>query len=83
LKNNSLIVQRDSTICELSFGSAILAIKINRKSIVVVLEEFIYVYDIGNMHLLETIDTCPNPNGNNNYNNNEKKKKKKKKKKKN
>jgi autophagy-related protein 18 len=54
--------KRDSTICELSFGSAILAIKINRKSIVVVLEEFIYVYDIGNMHLLETIDTCPNPN---------------------
>jgi len=54
--------KRNSTICELSFGSAILAIKLNRKSIVVVLEEFIYVYDIGNMHLLETIDTCPNPN---------------------
>ncbi|ORX49255.1 hypothetical protein BCR36DRAFT_450631 [Piromyces finnis] len=54
--------KRNSTICELSFGSAILAIKINRKNIVVVLEEFIYVYDIGNMHLLETIDTCPNPN---------------------
>jgi len=54
--------KRNSTICELSFASAILAIKINRKSIVVVLEEFIYVYDIGNMHLLETIDTCPNPN---------------------
>ena len=29
-----------------------------------------YVYDIGNMHLLVTIDTCPNPNGNgNNYKN--------------
>jgi len=54
--------KRNSTICELSFASAILAIKINRKSIVVVLEEFIYIYDIGNMHLLETIDTCPNPN---------------------
>jgi len=54
--------KRNSTICELSFASAILAIKINRKSIVVVLEEFMYVYDIGNMHLLVTIDTCPNPN---------------------
>jgi len=54
--------KRNSTICELSFASAILAIKINRKNIVVVLEEFIYIYDIGNMHLLETIDTCPNPN---------------------
>jgi len=54
--------KRNSTICELSFASSILAIKINRKSIVVVLEEFIYIYDIGNMHLLETIDTCPNPN---------------------
>jgi len=54
--------KRNLIICELSFASAILAIKINRKSIVVVLEEFIYVYDIGNMHLLVTIDTCPNPN---------------------
>ncbi|ORX83493.1 WD40 repeat-like protein [Anaeromyces robustus] len=54
--------KRNSTICELSFGSAILAIKINRKTIVVVLEEFIYIYDIGNINLLETIDTCPNPN---------------------
>lgn len=54
--------KRNSTICELSFASSILAIKINRKNIVVVLEEFIYVYDIGNMRLIETIDTCPNPN---------------------
>ncbi|ORY56214.1 WD40 repeat-like protein [Neocallimastix californiae] len=54
--------KRNSTICELSFASSVLAIKINRKNIVVVLEEFIYIYDIGNMHLLETIDTCPNPN---------------------
>jgi hypothetical protein len=56
--------QRQSTICELTFVTAILAVKLNRKRLVVVLEEHIYIYDIGNMKLLNTIDTSPNPNGN-------------------
>nr|KAJ3420658.1 autophagy protein [Polyrhizophydium stewartii] len=36
--------------------------KLNRKRLVVVLEEHIYIYDIGNMKLMFTIDTSPNPN---------------------
>jgi autophagy-related protein 18 len=41
-----------------------LAVKLNRKRLIVVLEEQIYVYDISNMKLLHTIETSPNPNGN-------------------
>lgn len=56
--------QRQTTICELTFPTAILAVKLNRKRLVVVLEEQIYVYDISNMKLLHTIETSRNPNGN-------------------
>ena len=41
----------------------ILAVKMNRKRLAVVLEESIYLYDISNMKLLQTIDTSPNPHG--------------------
>lgn len=54
--------KRQSIICELTFITAILAVKLNRKRLIVVLEEHIYIYDISNMKLLHTIDTCPNPN---------------------
>ncbi|KAJ3196440.1 autophagy protein [Irineochytrium annulatum] len=54
--------KRQSTICELTFVTAILAVKLNRKRLIVVLEEHIYIYDISNMKLLHTIDTSPNPN---------------------
>lgn len=53
--------KRQSTICELSFPTSILAVKLNRKRLIVVLEEQIYVYDISNMKLLHTIETSPNP----------------------
>ncbi|KAJ3073721.1 autophagy protein [Podochytrium sp. JEL0797] len=59
-----LVIQntkRDSTICELSFVSPILKVKLNRKRLIVVLEEHIYIYDIANMKLIHTIDTAPNP----------------------
>lgn len=55
--------KRESTICELSFHSPILAVKMNRKRLIVVLETQIYIYDISNMKLLHTIDTIPNPTG--------------------
>ena len=55
--------QRQSTICELTFPTSILAVKLNRRRLVVVLEEQIYIYDISNMKLLHTIETSPNPNG--------------------
>ncbi|ODQ65467.1 WD40 repeat-like protein [Nadsonia fulvescens var. elongata DSM 6958] len=53
--------KRQSTICELTFPTAVLAVKLNRKRLVVLLEEQIYIYDISNMKLLHTIETASNP----------------------
>ncbi|CEP07435.1 hypothetical protein [Parasitella parasitica] len=55
------ILKRQTTICELSFPTAILAVKMNRRRLIVVLEEQIFLYDISNMKLLHTIETNPNP----------------------
>ncbi|TXT04370.1 hypothetical protein VHUM_04137 [Vanrija humicola] len=54
--------KRQSTICELIFPSSVLAVKMNRKRLIVVLENEIYIYDISTMKLLHTIETGPNPN---------------------
>ncbi|RWA03806.1 hypothetical protein EKO27_g11302 [Xylaria grammica] len=64
LSPRHLIIQntkRGSVICELSFPSAVLAVRLNRKRLCVVLEDSIYLYDIANMSLLQRIDTSPNP----------------------
>ncbi|KAJ5746103.1 Autophagy-related protein 18 [Penicillium odoratum] len=53
--------KRQCTICELTFPTTVLAVKLNRKRLVIVLEDQIYVYDIQTMKLLSTIDTSPNP----------------------
>ncbi|KAL0569375.1 autophagy protein [Marasmius crinis-equi] len=53
--------KRQSMICELLFPSSILAVKMNRKTLVIVLELEIYIYDISNMRLLHVIETTPNP----------------------
>lgn len=53
--------KRQSTICELLFPTAILAVRMNRKRLIVVLELEIYIYDISTMKLLHTLDTGPNP----------------------
>ncbi|KAJ7198167.1 WD40 repeat-like protein [Mycena pura] len=53
--------KRQSMICELLFPSSILCVKLNRKTLVIVLEAEIYVYDISNMRLLHVIETVPNP----------------------
>lgn len=50
-------------ICELLFPSSILAVKLNRKTLVIVLELEIYIYDISNMRLMHVIETTPNPEG--------------------
>jgi autophagy-related protein 18 len=50
-------------ICELLFPSSILAVKLNRKTLVVVLEVEIYIYDISTMRLMHVIETSPNPDG--------------------
>lgn len=53
--------QRSSVICELTFRSAVLAVRLNRRRLAVVLDEEIYIYDIANMTLLHLISTSPNP----------------------
>ncbi|KAG9311918.1 WD40 repeat-like protein [Chiua virens] len=53
--------KRQSMICELLFPSSILAVKLNRKTLVIILETEIYTYDISNMRLLHVIETAPNP----------------------
>ncbi|KAF5356481.1 hypothetical protein D9757_012565 [Collybiopsis confluens] len=53
--------KRQSMICELLFPSSILAVKLNRKTLVIVLETEIYIYDISNMRLLHVIETTQNP----------------------
>ncbi|CAJ0631102.1 2243_t:CDS:2 [Entrophospora sp. SA101] len=58
----NVIQNRQSTICELTFNTSILAVKLNRRRLIVVLEQTIFVYDISNMKLLHTIETSPNPN---------------------
>lgn len=63
LKLTQQLLQRQSTICELTFPTTILAVKLNRRRLVVVLEERLYVYDISNMKLLHEIETSPNPQG--------------------
>jgi len=60
---NEYTGKRQSMICELLFPSSILAVKLNRKSLVIVLETEIYIYDISNMRLLHVIETTPNPEG--------------------
>ena len=50
-------------ICELTFPTTVLAVRMNRKRLVVILEDQVYLYDISNMKRLYTIETSPNPNG--------------------
>ncbi|KAF2838642.1 WD40 repeat-like protein [Patellaria atrata CBS 101060] len=53
--------KRQSTICELTFPARVLAVRMNRKRLVVILEDAIYIYDISNMNMLSTVETSPNP----------------------
>ncbi|KAF2671952.1 WD40 repeat-like protein, partial [Microthyrium microscopicum] len=58
-----LNTKKNTTICELTFPMKILAVRMNRKRLVVVLEDAIYIYDMSNMKLLSTVETSPNPHG--------------------
>lgn len=55
-----LNTKRQTVVCELNFPTKILATKMNRKRLVVVLEEKLSIYDIATMTLVHTIDTIPN-----------------------
>lgn len=56
-----LNTKKKSNICELTFPTAVLSVKLNRKRLVAVLIDQIYIYDISCMKLLHTIETSPNP----------------------
>jgi autophagy-related protein 18 len=47
----------------MTFRTAILAMRLNRKRLVVVLESELYIYDISNMQMLKKENTSPNPHG--------------------
>ncbi|QLG72099.1 hypothetical protein HG535_0C04530 [Zygotorulaspora mrakii] len=55
--------KKHSVICEVTFPTSILSVKMNKSRLVVLLQEQIYVYDISNMRLLHTIETNCNPQG--------------------
>lgn len=55
-----LNTKKKSNICELTFPTAVLSMKLNRKRLVVILVDQIYIYDISCMKLLHTIETSPN-----------------------
>ncbi|PKU66747.1 autophagy-related protein 18b [Dendrobium catenatum] len=52
-----------SALRELNFLTTILAVRINRKRLIVVLQEKTYIYDINSLAILDTIDTVPNNKG--------------------
>lgn len=58
-------IQNNSSICELKFPEPVLAVKMNRRRMIVVLERQIFLYDIRNMKLLHSFETVPNPKGRN------------------
>lgn len=55
--------QKHSTICELTFHGMVVAVRMNRKRLVVMLEEIVFIYDISNMKLLHQQLTPLNPTG--------------------
>jgi len=52
-----------TAVKELNFVTAILAVRLNRKSLIVVLQDKAYIYDLNKVTILYTIDTVPNPKG--------------------
>lgn len=53
--------KRGTMVCELTFPTTILAIRMNRKRLIVVLEDVLYLYNMENMSMLYTLETSPNP----------------------
>lgn len=55
--------KRKSIICELTFPTSVLNVKLNRKRLIVALLDQIYIYDVSCMKLLHTIETTKNLQG--------------------
>ncbi|CAA7409385.1 unnamed protein product [Spirodela intermedia] len=52
-----------TTLRELNFLTSILAIRLSRKRLIVVLQEKTYIYDLNSLAILDTIETVPNLKG--------------------
>lgn len=52
-----------SAMRELNFLTSILSVRVNKKRLAVILQDKTYIYDIGTLAILETIDTMPNLKG--------------------
>lgn len=48
-------IKRESVVCELSFTARIQAVRLNRRRMVVLVDERIHIYDMATMRLLHTI----------------------------
>ncbi|XP_051523250.1 WD repeat domain phosphoinositide-interacting protein 1 isoform X2 [Myxocyprinus asiaticus] len=56
--------KKGTEICNYSYSNNILSVKLNRKRLVVCLEEALYIHDIKDMKLLKSLlNTPPNPKG--------------------
>lgn len=56
--------KKGTEICNYSYSNTILAVRLNRKRLIVALEESLYIHNIRDMKVLHTIrDTPPNPDG--------------------
>ncbi|KAJ8441895.1 hypothetical protein Cgig2_014364 [Carnegiea gigantea] len=48
---------------ELNFLTSVLAVRLNKQRLIVLLEDKTFIYDIDRLSILSTIDTIPNPKG--------------------
>lgn len=55
--------KKSTTICEVTFPTTIVSVKLNRLRLVVMLKEQTYIYDIKTMKLLHVIENYSNPYG--------------------
>lgn len=64
LRMNIYHFKKGTEICNYSYSSNILAVKLNRQRLVVCLEEALYIHNIKDMKLLKSLlNTPPNPKG--------------------
>eukprot|EP00301_Raphidiophrys_heterophryoidea_P001379 c1066_g1_i1.p1 GENE.c1066_g1_i1~~c1066_g1_i1.p1 ORF type:complete len:382 (+),score=108.41 c1066_g1_i1:204-1349(+) len=52
-----------ATVCDLNFVTSILAVKMNKKRMIVVLETKVHIFELSPLHFLHSLDTGRNPKG--------------------
>ncbi|KAJ7955695.1 Autophagy-related protein like [Quillaja saponaria] len=53
----------ETSLRELNFLTSILAVRMNKKRLIVILQDKVYLYDLNSLTILDTIDTVPNLKG--------------------